>query len=95
MKMAASRRSGRLERGAGQGQVLWVKQQQQWWGSGGLAAGFRFLGPAMAMILLEGNNCVIKEMLMLKFENMAAGNKLEAEEVTFADSYGPLSYFKS
>ncbi|XP_035886882.1 actin-related protein 2/3 complex subunit 2-like [Phyllostomus discolor] len=46
------------------------------------------------MILLEVNNCVIKEILMFMFENVATGNKPEAEEVTFTDSDGPLIIFQ-
>ncbi|OCT63326.1 hypothetical protein XELAEV_18044424mg [Xenopus laevis] len=46
--------------------------------------------PGAAMILLEVNNRIIEEILTLKFENAAAGNKPEAVEVTFADFDGVL-----
>ncbi|KAB0385608.1 hypothetical protein FD755_000564 [Muntiacus reevesi] len=46
------------------------------------------------MILLEVNNCIIEEMLALKFENAAAGNKPEAVEVSFADFDGKYFQFQ-
>ena len=60
-----------------------------------MAGGFRLQGGATAIILLEVNNRIMEERLVLKFENMATGNKPESVEITFADFDGVLYHISN
>ncbi|KAI4565565.1 hypothetical protein MJT46_008940 [Ovis ammon polii x Ovis aries] len=47
------------------------------------------------LIAIKVNNRIIEETLVLKFENVAAGNKPESVEITFADFDGVLYHISN
>ncbi|KAK1339755.1 hypothetical protein QTO34_018311 [Cnephaeus nilssonii] len=63
------------------GAMTQVEEGAQEPGGPGAAQGPEASGPSL--ILLEVSNCIIKETVMLKFENAAAGNKPEAVQKYF------------